>query len=611
MKSRNSPSVDLPRSRRVVSMASTSTIQISHLGPEPASKEELYKYVLKVILLEYSNEARFRTPILESIKQTTRPSSNRSSMVFDQKIPQYALKNLKTQLQLIMTNKKQVDEKFRRSLLRIYGELLDPNLENEVRKIDFLIPKFAAFANQELKKVSQMNDDEITDTVFEQTRQFVDFLIEIVTAKKDYDPALISQLKARKDSFQTSNAKLQPESNQNVKYPTKSYRISDMNKSFVDLLKKIFDVDDTKLQQDVFKYKDIALAKPLHHDVQELAKIQVNLDNFSSDTALQQWKERQEHIKSQVINRYKIPSDLTLLPIPPIPSDEDYYVLPKNGELRIYFQTLVKCIMNSRNQMEFSDPNEPFFEKNELDLINICARAWHIDYPTRAVALYSAAQSADALVDFPLDTALKKSTPVNIIASEKLFHLCKQMVEDGNLDWDEKTIWSIEDQNEWVNDLSESYSQVFNALKENLQLIFNETVKPKFGPYLQFLGDYVESDVLFPLMEETNLPKKWEKRLTKSLMKVAGGRYGEYLASLPRNGSVNVIHIINVCDSLIADIKKLQKRYKNPLLGFLNVARTVASITTGMFASDAEATLNYIKTILQNNDERIDRKSVV
>ena len=70
-------------------------------------------------------------------------------------------------------------------------------------------------------------------------------------------------------------------------------------------------------------------------------------------------------------------------------------------------------------------------------MINICARAWHIDYPTRAVALYSAAQSADALVDFPLDTALKKSTPVNIIASEKLFHLCKQMVEDGNLDWDE------------------------------------------------------------------------------------------------------------------------------------------------------------------------------
>ena len=203
-----------------------------------------------------------------------------------------------------------------------------------------MIPKFAAFAKSRIKKVSQMNDDEITDTVFEQTRQFVDFLIEIVTAKKDYDPALISQLKARKDSFQTSNAKLQPESNQNVKYPTKSYRICDMNKSFVDLLKKIFDVDDTKLQQEVFKYKDIALAKPLHHDVQELAKIQVNLDNFSSDTALQQWKERQEHIKSQVINRYKIPSDLTLFTYTANSSDEDYYVLPKNGELRIYFQTL-------------------------------------------------------------------------------------------------------------------------------------------------------------------------------------------------------------------------------------------------------------------------------
>ena len=87
-------------------------------------------------------------------------------------------------------------------------------------------------------------------------------------------------------------------------------------------------------------------------------------------------------------------------------------------------------------------------------------------------------------------------------------------------------------------------------------------------------------------------------------MKVAGGRYGEYLASLPRNGSVNVIHIINVCDSLIADIKKLQKRYKNPLLDF-KCGENCCFNHYGMFASDAEATLNYIKTILQNNDERI------
>lgn len=639
MNSRSPIPVRLPPiSRRVVSMASTSTIPLAHHSQSMVDKSELYKYVLKIVLLEYSNEARFRTPILDSliassgsfnnsgsggsssiprrINNTNGNAGNRSSMVFDQKLPSYAFKNLRVQLNLIMTNQKIVDEKFRRSLLRLYGELLNQDIENELRNIDFLISKFTAFASQELRKVSEFeNDDALNKTVFKQTRSFIDLLIELIKNKKDFDSGLISQLNQRKDSFQDkSNSKLiQPEQNQNVKYPTKSYRISDMNKSAIELIKKIFGVDDTQLQQDVFKYKDISLAKPAHNDAKELIKVPISIDNnFVSDVALNQWKERQQNMTNQVINRYKIPADLTLLPLPPLPQGEDFFIIPRNGEARSYFMSLVKLVISLKNQLDFSDPGKPILEKSESDMLNIIARVWHIDYPTRAVSFYSAVQEVNGLVDFPIESDSSKKgssnlTPVNIPASEKLFHTCKRIVEDdGGLDWDEKQYtWSLEDQQEWIDNLSDTYSQTFVGLRENIQLIFNKTVKPKFGPYLQFLGDYVESDSLFPALVESDLPKKWEKRLKKTLTRVAGSRYEEYLFTIPRDDSINVIHMINVCEALVKDIRDLQKRYKNPLLGFLNVSRSVAAITTGMFASDAQKTIQYIQLVTNNRNERI------
>lgn len=208
-------------------------------------------------------------------------------------------------------------------------------------------------------------------------------------------------------------------------------------------------------------------------------------------------------------------------------------------------------------------------------MLNIIARVWHIDYPTRAVSFYSAVQEVNGLVDFPIESDSSKKgssnlTPVNIPASEKLFHTCKRIVEDdGGLDWDEKQYtWSLEDQQEWIDNLSDTYSQTFVGLRENIQLIFNKTVKPKFGPYLQFLGDYVESDSLFPALVESDLPKKWEKRLKKTLTRVAGSRYEEYLFTIPRDDSINVIHMINVCEALVKDIRDLQNVTRIPCWDF-------------------------------------------
>lgn len=594
-----------PIPSRSTSLASSTFVQ----SPSPIGSSidisELYKYVVKVLLLEYSNEARFRTPIIEP--QVANKRASRLSMLNDQNLPDSAMKLLNDRLKTIMTNTTLVDENTRRSLLRLYGELLDPAKARNLKMIDFLIPKFAACANQELKKVSNYADDELSEVVFGQTRKFIDMLIDIVNSGKDKDLAVISKLQDTKKSFQS---KQQPASNQeqfngNMKYPKKSYRLSDFNKSSINIVKSLFKVDDIQLQQDVFKYKDISLAKPLHKDIKTFIQSEMDPITFLSTESRSQWKQRQQALADQVLSKYKIAPDVTLLPIPPLPQGDKYYILPNPEDSRAFFFMLTKLIVGLEKQVDYSDPDKPYLGKPSLDLLSACAKLWLIDAPTKVAAVYTAGHANDAFIDAPQQLDSKKIPPINLIATQKVFAVSKRMVTESGLDWDDKELWSIEDQQDWISNIIQTYNQVFVSIRENLLLIFDTQNKPKFGPYLMFLGEYIESDSLFPKVAETGITKKWEKRLTKFLLKVAGTRYGEYLADLPRDDTLNISHVFNICDTLVGDIKTLQKRYKNPLLGFLNVSRTVAAITTGMFASDAKVILTHIKNYTAKKGEFI------
>ncbi|EGW34736.1 uncharacterized protein SPAPADRAFT_53159 [Spathaspora passalidarum NRRL Y-27907] len=578
-------------------------------SPATATPADLYKYVLKVILLEYSNEARFRTPIIENNNLQPTPSkrASRLSMMNDQMLPDYAIRALKEKLKTIMTNSKIVDEQTRRSLLRLYGELLDPTQEKYLKNIDFLIPKFAASANQELKIVANYAEDDMSEIVFRQTRIFIDMLIEIVSVRRDKDASVIAKLQDTKRSFTSKKPAPSLESSVtgSVRYPQKSYRLTDLDKNYIGLLKTLFTVDDIKIQQDVFKYKDMALAKHVHKDSKEFLKCDPPMDKFPSREVMNQWKKRQESIAASLVTRYKVPAELALLPVPPIPAGEQFHILPRYGEERSCFFTLAKLLLEEQDPSDFNAAEKPFLTKAAQDLLFICARIWHIDYPTRAVALMCCGHESNVFAEDPRDLTNKKQAPISIAATMKAFQTCKKLLEEGGLDWEDKNLWLKDDQDEWAHCLGLSYSQLFVSLREALVLLFSEVTKPKFGPYLSFLDEYIESDSLFPIVSESGLPKKWEKRLTKALLKIAGTRYGEYLANLPRDDTLSVIHVLNICDMIVDDIKKLQKRYKAPLLGFLNVAHTVAAITTGMFASDVRVILTHIKGYAEKRKERI------
>lgn len=568
---------------------------------------KLYEVVLKILLIEYMCEARFYQPICVDEPEIDRKS--RFSKLEDCLLPPNLMNDLKTKLNsLAMNSTTTYDDLTRRLLLRFYGEMLDPQFAGGIKRansVDILVMKFVSSANKEIVKVGLIPPEEVSSAVFKQAELFLNIIISLVQKDRNSE-ALVAKLNEHKVALRPKKNEILPTLvAQNAKYPQPSFKVSDMDQAYILLLTKLFGADTGKIQQDVTRLKAFVTQKSLHKDVDQLLfYLNKNLgkfsqNQFSTPEAYTQWKERETLACELIKKKYTIPPAMRLLPAPALPSGEEFYVVPPSLLTQAYFVVLVSfCFLNSKNEAAgvFDPAGDEvlLFSNKSRDLLLLCARFWRVDYPSRAVGLYSAAHLAGILTDPLFAHDPKELGPIDLTVTTSVLQTCKRLVEDGKLDWDEKDLWCLRDQEEWVRNLGYTYSEVFYSIKDCLSAIMSKTVKPKFGPLLMFLGDYVESDSLFPQLAETGVVSKWERKLSRALLRTSENLYAELLSALPRDDTLSIIHILDISDNLVDNIKSLQKRYKNPLLGYLNVSKTFAAVITGMFASDAKNILKHI-----------------
>lgn len=593
----------------------------------------LYECILKILIFEYCNEARFKTPIMDdsfskkSQKSTSKISSsrlryNKSSQSFvEPKLPTYIIDRLEKRLKLIALKQsgKEYDEMTRRSLLRMYSDILNPTFKQEFysdRNPEFLVMKFVACANKEVVKIGNTDPSNISTVVFKQANSFVLLLLSLMDKDKSNGPVVL-KLEEFKESLNPnpilpskSSAALKSADNFLVvggflKYESPSFRITDMEQGLLGLIKTLFSKDDTTIQRDVFKVKEFVQYKYLKKDIdQVLFYIEKDLghfspDDFTSPDIYDSWKERQKLFCGELKERYDV--DQSKLPnMEPVPSGCDYYIFPSTRETRTYLTVLLKLYIQimSKDSAFLHGGDGNFLTKDIQRLINLCSKFWRLDPSSKATALYTAAHLSGVLKHGTRD---ESNQPTLVSINPESFQmmqrsLCFILEDKGDVDWFNKRYWPRRDIDQWIRDLSDSYCELMLAIKSCLGMIFNTKDKPKFSPYIQLLGDYIESDDLFKYVEETALPKKWEKRLSKTLLKAAECRYADLLSKLPRDDTLNLLHVLSISESIVHDIQILQRRYKSPLLGFLNVSRTSAAIMTGMFAPDSKNILNHIVT---------------
>lgn len=573
--------------------------------------DRLYDAVLKLVLLEYICEARFYRP-----RASTKPPERRSRMSridAEPQLPPHFLADLKAQLNQVAMKGTDYEPATRRLLLRFYGDLLDPNFAADFRRagsLDMLVMKFVAAANKEVVKVGLIPAEDVSGVVFLQAEQLLRIMIRLVQREKNsevLEAKLHEHMASLQPSARTSSSDLA-----NGTYPEPSFALSDMDQSYLKLLMELFGVDRKKLESDIARLKTVVSQKALHKDIEQVL-FYVSKDvgwlspgKFASPEAYQAWKERETQYCEALMKKCPIPPPKKLLSLPPPPKGDEFYVIPSPLAVRAFMVQLGKlCLIQHRKELQFGfeTPSEVLLFSNKSgELLSLCARVWRVDYPTRATCLFIAAHLSGLLVDPLFATGTRDLGPIDLNTTTKVLQTCKRWVEEGKLNWDDKHYWTLKDQDEWATYLGYTYSEVFLSIKDCLGMLLSKTSKPKFAPYLIFLGEYVENDSLFPKVE-TGLVTKWQKRLKKTLLRVTETLYAECLSAIPRDSTLSIVNVLDAADVLIENIKMLQKRYKSPLLGYLNVSHTYADLVTGIFASDAKNMLDHIVAHVRAKNE--------
>lgn len=591
-----------------------------------ADSNRLYEAVLKAVVMEYICEARFYKPIQERFN--TRNSEVRKSRLSKSEtilLPSYLLGDLKNALNGIAMKKTSQDELTRRSLLRFYGELLDPSIVAEIRKadsVDMLVMKFVACANKELVKVNLVAPENISSVVMNQSKQFIQLIISLVPKDREL-AVLVAKLNEHKEALHTkrsnspTKATSMPES---TSYPKPSFKLSDMDKASLGLLQDLFLVHPNTLQNDVNRLLSFITQKALHKDLEQVSfYLKKDLGQFpplafKTLGGYEKWKQRESTLCEQLIAKYPVPPPQKLLSVPALPQGEDFYVMPPSVLSRLFYITLCKlCLEKHRLSLNlgFEVPADVTLFTNKMqDLLHLCGRLWRIDVTSRAVCLFASAHLANLMVD-PLFVSESALGPIELNTATRVFNSCKKIVEDAGLRWETRSDWPNSAETQWVNFLGYTYSDVFHSIKDLLEMILSKNAKPKFAPFLHFLYTYVESDASFPELMKTKVAAKWERRLTRCMLRVSESLYVEIMARLPRDDTLSLVHVLAIADALVNQIKLLQKKYKNPLLGYLNVSRTYAAVVTGMFALDARNILKHINAHSKARNEFLNYSDVL
>lgn len=592
-------------SARSHSLQSTFSVDDGSPKYEPS---KLYHAVLKVVLLEYICEARFyqapAAPVADRKSRLVKPET-------DTRLPPQLLAELKTKLHdiaikrlLAKTPKRGAyDDNTRRLLLRFYGDLLDPRYHAELEKansIDVLVMRFVAAANKEIVKLNTVPVDEVSAVVFRQAECFIDIVLQLVQKDKNKD-ALLAKLNEHRLLLRPGPPGLprlhlptKLASLPNAVYPTPSYAVADMDLPTLALVQAVFEKSPLDLQADINTLKPVVSQKLFAKDIEQV-QFYLGKDigrfspaSFASEDAYQAWKTRETDACTRLLQKYHVPPHKKLLPAPPLPPGEELYIVPLRTLARPFFTDLCRLTL-----LHCRGDGDSLLTNKARDLLLLCARVWRLDVPSRTACLFAAAHILGLVLDPLFGDSAKEVGPIDLEALTAVFQCCKRWIEDGKLDWEEKHQWALPDQDLWAKYLGYSYSEVFHSIRDCLSSVAGP-VKPKFAPYLNFLADYIESDSLFSRVEESGLPKKWEKRLSRTIMRTAEALYATFLKTLPRDDTISLMHVMDIAEQLVKTIKLLQSRYKQPLLGFLDVSKTYAAVVTCMFASDSQNILNHI-----------------
>ncbi|CUS23544.1 LAQU0S10e02850g1_1 [Lachancea quebecensis] len=594
-----------------ISSGSTSNLLVSG-DPAPSMTQPeldaILHYTLKVILIEYINEPRFKAriakpkgPVRTNIKSTKEKKNKRSSWLFpddgarkdqaEAKQLQKLTPTLENYLRMVAMDKVKVKQmQLRRSLLKLYNDaFLDPHAPKNLlslTRLEELVMLFTKAANGELAKVGSTSKTK--EELYSQVCCFLDTITQLATQQESSKSRLVTRIHEYKKQF--SNPKsMEPllsslpsngsntELSESAVKPT--FKLADVAHSAY--LMELFNLSEIEFQQILIKNVNETSNAFFGRSMQALKAKLVSQDNtelaytFPVTANFEKWKKGELQELDVLITKFSRHGAYE--------HDSSNYMQCIPEKARAVYTGLARLILERELH---ADPATSVLPKDAVFLLTKCAYYWRVDLPsTKATLLYTAANAG--------------SLSGETVAPEKLemlfkIILTKALTVEGGLD--SLPTWRVIDQQEWMSNLTITFEQCMNSMKLCLSAIYQKPM-PKFSPILSIYYTYIEAgfELLGHEISETTLYKKHLRRLRRVLFRTSEQYYVSLVKSLPRDGSMEIHNVKEIADQILENLQNIQKKYKNPLLDQINLASECAKVLIEAFGVDCSAMLAQVE----------------
>ncbi|QLL32621.1 hypothetical protein HG536_0D01430 [Torulaspora globosa] len=580
---------------------------ISQLYGINTETDDTYRFALRLLVLEYINEPRFRSKYVAESTAVRKPSplaasnynkraswfSNGSSMLSreseESDAVQKTLPKLEKYLSNVAINNVAIrDGKLRRSLLKFYNDVfLNPEMSRTLEAaqgFEEIIVYFTKASNGELNKLVVEN---IHEELYCEISYFIDLIIKL--AADDLPANSVSKLQEYKETvkprkvslkkYSTSAVISRASSPNLVEVSTKpAFKLKEITHSsyFMDL----FQVSSITLQQDVIKVMDEAVNAAYCKELRawkektRAGKGRFNVENFPSEREFKLWEFFEIGEIASLLDRFE--SDEAGV----TNGNDSPVIIPPDA--RNSFVSLVSRILLLESKQNVNSLN---LSQSALFFITKASKYWRLNYhSTLASLIYTAA-----------NLTILSGEEINLNLAENLLNFIRLKVLKVETNM-ETSLWNDLDRKQWSENLLYSANQCSNMIDNLLTALFAST-KPKFSKALSFYYCNIKEDPCMTMDQQQSniLDRQMLKRFRKTVFKTSERFYISLLDQVPKDSTIKIQHIQNVAEQIIEQIKSIQKRYNKPLLDKINLAFECSTVLIEAFGSDISAMVKRAK----------------
>ncbi|KAH3685657.1 hypothetical protein WICPIJ_003369 [Wickerhamomyces pijperi] len=653
--SANSP--DRRSKQRDVSLSSqaTRTVSISSTIKDPHQEQILiqqaYESALKLILIEYQNEARFRVPLAAQITTSSAvstptthrthkrtPSSLNTLDNIDDIITKENLSILKTIITNIATgvNTNQrlslsADPLLKRCVLVLYAKLqsVSPTI-NSITTTD-LVGKFMESVPSETKLFhNTTNPSLISDLMMQLSLKFMTWLIEALklckgakgcitklqTVKLEMEEAekLKNSNKGKRSSvyvngsMRNGNQELQLHTSSTNKsssdsFISPSFRTSDIPDAR--LLASCFGVTDVQLQQDIFRVKESASKNKLVTDLQLIRRLigtsewGLIVSDFQYESDYQLWKNDTLANIDELLSELPAGSGHNAL------NENTFHVIP--SETTDVYSYFVRKILSFESNKPHTS-SDPLITNKVQNLLTLVTRYWLIASITQAVTILDCANHtilSDQLQSLILNVTKTKSV------FQWVAHIRDQIPDD------QQEVWSEHDKHIFIRNLTQTYILFFKSLKLVLSGIFTnqQDTITKLRAHLSLYYGYIEVEPFFKeFILPTEITRRYMTKLKNTFLKASEEQYKSMLDSnVPRDETLSFDHIHHLASVIYETVQGLSTKVSKfePLLDRIGIVQTVGVFILKCFAEDLSNIHTHIIRCSKGSNVQIDFNSAL